>query len=168
MRKVISLIIHMQLICFILPAQVSVNHLLCENKTNPLGIDIMQPRFSWQLISDKRDVLQTAYEIRVSDGLSTLNNDKNLLWSTGKISSDQSVHVPYAGAALQSGKKYYWQVRVWDNLKNLSSWSKPSFWQMGLLNSSDWHAKWIEPGYVEDSIQRPSPYFRKKFIGIGV
>lgn len=163
MKKNIFLIIYLQLTCFIAPAQVRVDNLLCENKTNPLGIDIMQPRFSWQLISDKRNVMQTAYEIRVSGDLSALNNDKNIVWSTGKINSGQSVHVPYSGVSLQSGNKYYWQVRVWDNFKNLSSWSKPSYWQMGLLNPSNWQAKWIQAAYTEDSIQRPSAYFRKKF-----
>src|SRR6187549_3342419 len=86
-------------------AQVKVQHLLCENLTNPIGLDVQQPRFSWQLVSDQRNVSQTAYEIIVSSG-------KGTVWKSGKIMSDRSVHVPYAGAALQSGKKYTWQVRV--------------------------------------------------------
>ena len=99
MKKSIFLIIYLQLTCFVIPAQVGVDHLLCENKTNPLGVEIMQPRFTWQLISDKQNVMQTAYEIRVSNDLSAFNNDKNIVWSTGKIGSGQSVHVPYAGTA---------------------------------------------------------------------
>ncbi len=137
--------------------------LLCENMSNPIGIDIIQPHFSWQLISDRRDVKQTAYEVRVSNSAVSLAKGKNLLWSTGKVSSDQSVHVPYAGNVLQSGKKYFWQLRVWDNAGETSAWSEPAFWQMGLLQVSDWKAKWIEIGYVEDSVLRPIPLFRKQF-----
>src|SRR5687768_1720583 len=88
-------------------AQGKVQNLLTENLSNPTGINIRQPRFSWQLISDQRNVLQTAYEI-------TVTSEKSTIWKSGKIMSDQSVHVPYAGPALQSGKKYSWQVRVWD------------------------------------------------------
>ena len=88
----------------ICPAQLKVQNLLTKNLSNPVGIDSKQPRFSWQLISDKRNTLQTAYEIKVSV-------DKNAVWSSGKVSSDQSVQVPYKGSSLQSAKKYQWQVR---------------------------------------------------------
>ena len=80
-------------------AQVKVVNLLTENQTNPIGLDVLQPRFSWQLVSDQRNVSQTAYEIMVSSG-------KGTAWKSGKVMSGHSVHVPYAGAALQSGKKY--------------------------------------------------------------
>ncbi|MFC0771693.1 family 78 glycoside hydrolase catalytic domain [Terrimonas alba] len=140
----------------ICPAQLKVQNLLTENLSNPVGIDSKQPRFSWQLISDKRNTLQTAYEIKVSV-------DKNAVWSSGKVSSDQSVQVPYKGSSLQSAKKYQWQVRVWDNKGRVSGWSNPAFFQMALLDKADWKAKWIEVGYAEDSINRPAQYFRKQF-----
>jgi len=138
-------------------AQVQVQNLLTENESNPIGLDVAQPRFSWQLISAKRNVMQTAYEIRVApDG--KMNNS----WSTGKINSDQSVLVPYKGEALVSGKRYYWQVRVWDNSGKVSAWSSPAFWQEAFLSPSDWKAHWITPGFEEDNL-RASPLFRKEF-----
>jgi alpha-L-rhamnosidase len=93
-------------------AQVQVQHPLCENRSNPLGIDHHQPRFSWQLISGKRNAMQTAYELQVSSEASMAGK---ALWNSGKIMSDQSVFVAYAGPALESAKKYFWRVRVWDN-----------------------------------------------------
>ncbi|HEY4327467.1 MAG TPA: glycoside hydrolase family 78 protein [Mucilaginibacter sp.] len=138
-------------------AQVTVQHLLTENQTDPISIDALSPRFSWQLIAgNKRDVMQTAYEIKVK-------KNKDLVWSTGKITSDQSIYVSYKGEKLQAGQKYYWQVRVWDNSGKASEWSAPVSWKMGLLTQSDWKAKWITPGFVEDSVTRPSPLFRKEF-----
>jgi alpha-L-rhamnosidase len=161
MKKGVLFFILFQCVSIAAFAQLRVVNLLCENKTNPVSVEAKQPRLTWQLQSNGRNVLQTAYEIRVSEGGAP--NDKNALWSSGKVASDQSVLVPYAGSDLQSGKKYYWQVRVWDNAKNSSGWSTPASWQMGLLNAGDWKAKWISPGYTEDEKMRPSPYFRKTF-----
>ena len=146
--------------CF---AQINVQNLLCENKVNPLGIGIVQPQLTWMILSDQRNVVQTAYEIKVSEDIADFKKENKIVWSTGKIFSDQSVHIAYKGKALQSGRKYFWQVRVWDNKGNTSDWSSAAFWQMGLLSSSDWKAKWIEPGYTEDSIRRQSPLLRKQF-----
>lgn len=136
-------------------SQVKLQALLTENLTNPIGIDIQQPRFSWQLVSAKRNVAQSAYEIKVVSG-------KSSVWNSGKVTSDQSVHIRYGGTALQSGEKYNWQVRVWDNVGKVSAWSPVAFFQTALFNLSDWKAKWIEPGFAEEAT-RPSPYFRKKF-----
>src|SRR4051794_18741836 len=148
------------LACIVVTAQVQVTNLKVENLTNPLGIDQQQPHLSWQLQSSQRNIMQSAYEVRVSN-----NPDfkGSAVWSSGKVNSDQSVHVPYAGNQLQSGKRYYWEVRVWANGGNASDWSQPAYWQMGLLQPTDWQAQWIEAGYVEDSIMRPSPLLRKEF-----
>jgi len=140
-------------------SQVSVSHLLTENLTDPLCIDTKEPRFSWRLSSPDRIELQTAYEIRVTDR----PEGKAPVWSSGKVTSDQSVFVVYAGQTLQPGKKYFWQVRVWDNKGHSSGWSKTAWWQMGLLTPGDWKAQWIQPAVKEDPSQ-PSPLLRTTFM----
>lgn len=136
-------------------AQVTVRDLLCENLSEPIGIDAVNPRFSWQLAADKRNVMQTAFEINVYEG-------KKIVWNSGKVNSDRSVQITYAGKALESEKKYTWQVRVWDNDEKVSAWSETNTFRMALLAESDWTAKWIMPGYEEDAL-RASPLFRKLF-----
>lgn len=159
MKKVIFVFSLLQLATMAVFAQLRVTNLLCESKTNPVGVDMAQPRFTWQLESNNRNVMQSAYEIRVSaDAPPT---DKNTVWSTGKIASDASLFIPYGGSPLQSGKTYYWQVRVWDNQKGASAWSQPATWQMGLLQQSDWKASWI--GTDAAGSTKKSPYFRKSF-----
>ncbi len=148
--------------CITATAQVRVQSLRLENLSNPIGLDVAQPRFSWQLSGERRNILQTAYEIRVASNSNDLLFSKKLLWTSGKTQSEASVWVPYNGPALQSGKKYWWQLRVWDNAGNISDWSEPAFWQMGLLKETDWKAKWISLSAPEDSAQ-PSPMFRKEF-----
>ncbi len=161
MRKCI-LFLSIILITANMNAQEKLGNLLCENSTNPIGLDISQPRFSWVLNSDERSVLQTAYEIKVSLDKSP-SVSKNLVWQSGKQMSDQSVHVTYGGKALQPTKRYYWQVRIWDNEGNTSAWSEPAFFEMGMMNPAQWQAKWITAGYQEDSVLRPSPFFRRNF-----
>jgi alpha-L-rhamnosidase len=150
------------LVCLVTRAQVRVEHPRVENLTNPVGLDVVQPRFGWQLAAERRQVLQTAYEIQIAATLPDLTAGKKLLWTSGRTASNASVWVPYGGASLQSGKKYWWRVRVWDDLGKMSDWSEPAFWQMGLLNPEDWKAKWIGPSAPEEP-GLPSPVFRKEF-----
>ena len=163
MKKNYLLIILMQCVVLNTFSQTQIKTVWCENKINPVGVDTQQPSLSWEITGTGRRILQTAYEVRVSTSLAGIQKDKDLLWSSGKVSSDQSVHVKYNGSALTSGTNYYWQVRFWDNHSKASAWSAVSNWQMGLLNTTDWKAQWIEPGYTEDSMQRPSPLMRKVF-----
>ncbi|SOD93323.1 glycoside hydrolase family 78 protein [Spirosoma fluviale] len=143
-------------------AQVSVQNLLTENRTNPVGLDVSIPRFNWQLVTVKRNVLQTAYEIRVGTDVASATKGTN--WQSGRVASEQSVQVPYAGSALQPSQRYYWQVRVWDNTSaKPSAWSAPAYWQTGLMSAANWQAKWIQQGFPGDSVHSPSPLFRKAF-----
>ncbi|KAA9035645.1 Bacterial alpha-L-rhamnosidase [Ginsengibacter hankyongi] len=161
MKKFIGIILF-QCIGFLSFSQVNLKQLLCNNCTNPIGIGTSRVRFTWQLHSNKRNVMQSGYEIRVSESEPLLQQGKKLEWNSGKILSDQSVYVDYKGSPLQSNKKYYWQVRVWDNEGKLSDWSQPAFFQTAFFQTNDWKAKWIQPGFI-DSVGQPSPMFRKQF-----
>ena len=141
--------------------QTTIQSVYCEDLTNPIGLDLKEPRFSWILSSPTRNVMQTAYEIHVSKDPSTLS--KGDVWNSGKVQSDQSTYVSYKGAPLESGQKYFWQVKVWDNAGKSTAWSQPASWQMGLLNGGDWKAKWIQVSYHEEPTGQPSPLFRKDF-----
>ena len=73
----------------------------------------------------------------------TLAQDRADVWDSGRVESDQSVNVPYSGPAVESRRRYYWQVRVWDPQGQASPYSQASWWEMGLLSPQDWKAKWI-------------------------
>ncbi|HKB43057.1 MAG TPA: alpha-L-rhamnosidase N-terminal domain-containing protein, partial [Chitinophagaceae bacterium] len=140
--------------------KLSVYDLSCEHKINPLGIDAMQPRLSWKIKGTERNILQSAYSIRVAEGINF--SSKNIIWETGKVNTDESVLIPYSGKALQPGKRYYWQVKIWDNHNSESAWSDAGYWEMGLLKLEDWKANWIEP--VQDTARRmPALMVRKNF-----
>ena len=137
--------------------------LVCEYKTNPLGIDIVTPRLSWQLVSTGKDLMQSAYELRVSSSIAKLNSNK-LIWATGKVNSSQSVNIEYDGTALKSMQRVYWQVRVWDNKNKVSRWSKPAYWEMGILEPELWTASWITMKDEKNADGSwPAQYYRNEF-----
>jgi alpha-L-rhamnosidase len=129
-------------------SQLSVTNLRCEYKQNPVGVDAIKPRFSWELQSTQKNILQAAYRILVADDASLLRKNTGNIWDSKKITSKASIQVEYNGKPLQPTKKYFWQVMIWDNKGKISSWSGNATWEMGLLTTSDWNgAKWI--GYEE-------------------
>jgi len=141
-------------------------NLRCEYRENRLGIDVAKPRLSWVIADPKseisnlesqitRSVAQTAYQVLVASTPELLAKDQGDLWDSGKVESDQSIQVEYAGRPLESRMQCHWKVRVWTLTSDLrpltsSSWSNPAMWTMGLLKPDDWQAKWI-------GVRRPAP-----------
>ena len=125
----------------------------CEYRANPLGIDTRTPRFSWILQSDRnseRGQGQTAYHLLVASSERLLKPGKADLWDSGRVESDQSILIPYAGKPLVARQRCFWKVRVWDVNGRGSAWSATATWTMGLLSPEDWlPAQWI--GGASDS-----------------
>jgi alpha-L-rhamnosidase len=141
----------------------TISHLTCEYQTNPLGIDVLQPRLSWQMQSDQRGARQTAYQILVAPAEASLEAGTGLFWDSGRIESDHSIHVPYRGPVLTSGQRVYWKVRVWDEVGRKVE-SPTVWWEMGLLERTDWVAQWIgAPFFGGPRTTSPAPYLRKEF-----
>ena len=124
-------------------AAVTVGALRCEHLENPQGIDAPLPRLSWQLSAPEHDVRQSAYQVLVASDPAGLKAGTGDLWDSGKISSDASILVAYAGKPLTSHESCFWQVRVWDAAGKVSAWSKPAAWTTGILSPAEWHAQWI-------------------------
>ena len=135
--------------------------LTCEHKLNPVGIGTSTPRLSWIIQSTGRNVMQSAYSVQVATD--DRFPGRNLVWQSGKVESGESVLVQYAGNPLESGTRYYWRVKIWDNKGKETRWSQTASFETGLLTPDDWKAKWIE--IDKDTIRySPAPHFRKEFI----
>jgi alpha-L-rhamnosidase len=124
---------------------VEINHLRCEYHENPLGIDIIKPRLSWQMAEtsgkpEMRDQRQTAYQVLVASSEERLKLDQGDLWDSGKVESDQSLQIDYSGKPLTPHQFAYWKVKVWDAKDQLAVSKSPAFWTFGI---NDWQAKWI-------------------------
>lgn len=118
-------------------------NLKCEYQSNPLGVDSIRPRLAWWFESSRMNEIQTGYQILVATSKSNLTPKKADLWNSGRVASDQSVHVEYGGTALKSNIECFWQVRVWDRDGKASAWSRPARWTTGLFKPEDWKGKWI-------------------------
>jgi alpha-L-rhamnosidase len=155
--------------------------LRCEFLKNPLGIDQVKPRLSWKLQASVasgldpvpsgagrgpapsgtgRGLKQTAFQIKVASTEQAARYGLGDLWDSGKIDSDRSTGVAYAGQPLTSRRQCWWRVRVWDQSGNVSAWSEPALWTMGLLQASDWEAKWI--GFDGGDTTRPDDLERPR------
>ncbi len=142
---------------------------VAEQFKNPIGFYNKAPNFSWKLPVHAQVKSQHAYQIRVASSLKLLNN-KCDLWDTGKQNSSKSNWIAYKGKPLQSRQKVYWQVRYWNQNKKKSNWSTVNTFELGLLNNTDWQAKWTGLDTAKDSLKgvrnflvhRPQ-YLRKSF-----
>ncbi len=145
-------------------APLSVVALRTEYAVNPVGIDAREPRLGWQIRSERRGIVQAAYQVQVAARERSLLSGAGLVWDSGVVKSNASVHVAYAGPPLGSGRRYYWRTRVWDGAGRVSGWSQPAFWEMGLLQPADWRASWIEPDLPDDpKVSGPAPMLRREF-----
>ncbi len=148
-----------------------VGELTCEYQKNPLGVGTIRPRLGWVLSDEKseRGQYQTAFCIQVASSEQLLLSNKPDSWNSEKIHSIQSNNIIYNGKYLASGMSFYWRVKVWDKHNQVSGWSKISYWQMGLLNKTDWKGTWIGDTtglFSADSMRfkdNPAPIFRREF-----
>ncbi|XHR31029.1 MAG: glycoside hydrolase family 78 protein [Chthoniobacteraceae bacterium] len=121
----------------------TVEHLRCESRVNPTGIDITMPRMSWALQSAKRGASQSAYQILVASSREQLAQGKGNLWDSGKVASRETFNIEYAGVPLAAEQLCFWKVRTWNEKGEPSAWSAPASWLMGLLKPEEWQAQWI-------------------------
>ncbi|NDV83280.1 family 78 glycoside hydrolase catalytic domain [Bacteroides sp. 51] len=123
-------------------AGVRLEFLRVEQLTQPIGIDTETPRLSWRLTSGQQNVMQTAYHILVASSPELLAKNEGDLWDSGKVNSDASHLIPYAGTPMQSNLRCYWKVKSYTT-KGETAWSEPAEWIMGLLGETHWRGQWI-------------------------
>jgi alpha-L-rhamnosidase len=114
-----------------------------EYLDNPAGLDEPRPRLTWQAQSHERGQRQTAYRILVASDETQLGAGQGNLWDSGKVASDETVNIVYAGQPLGSRQSCFWKIKVWDVKGRESRWSQPTRWSLGLLKPEDWRAQWI-------------------------
>jgi hypothetical protein len=150
------------LFCTLSNAAVQPVRLECEARSNPLGIDTKQPRLSWALESAEKGQRQTAYRILVASKPELLQPGHADLWDSGEVVSEETLNIAYAGKALGSNQRCYWQVHTRDGAGAWTKGGSATEWTMGLLEPGDWQAGWITTP-SNALVPGPLPLFRKEF-----
>ncbi|MDR0541599.1 MAG: family 78 glycoside hydrolase catalytic domain, partial [Dysgonamonadaceae bacterium] len=151
--------------------KIFIDELTCEYLTDPLGIDMQQPRLAWKIKQTgkaKKGQLQTAYRILVASSPEKLAADEGDLWDSGNVQSGQSVQVVYKGKPLKSMQQCWWKVKIRNNHGELTAWSKPARFGIGVLSPSDWKGKWIgdQPDLkLKEYVKYVDAYYTKKEAG---
>lgn len=165
MAKVMSTLAALMMICF-LPTSgsaadaFSVTDLRCEGLVDPLGIDTATPRLSWRMTADYNGAAQTAYHVLCATSPKLLREGAADLWDSGRVETDQSQYVAYAGKKLERGTPCYWTVRIWNEKKDASNWGDTGSWTtFDMTSDSDWDAKWITQNYKGSAV----PWLRRSF-----
>lgn len=153
------IVIFIDVACF--AQDVTIKNLLCESANTPLAIDSKQPRLSWQLQSQQRNVSQAAYQILVASSPEKLKSNTGDLWNSKKQCSNNSILISYKGIPLKSTQACYWKVKIWTANGIESPWSNIASWSMGLLNKTDWQAKWIGFDSTFSSAEKPDDKFTR-------
>lgn len=132
-----------------------------EYLEDPLGIDIKHPRLGWNLTGDRKR--QAAFEIRAAHSPEELESGK-LVWDSGIVKSSRMQGHAYE-AGLGSRERVFWQVRVQDEQGSFGGWSEAAWFEAGLLDASDWTARWISGDYDPKPKERyPADEFRKQIL----
>ncbi len=142
-------------------AATTLGRLRCEYAENPLGMDVAQPRLSWVMESDTRAQTQTAYQVLVATAPEKLEAGQADLWDSGKVMSDRSIQVAYAGRPLVSRQRAHWKVLAWDKAGQPLA-SAPAWWEMGLLQPTEWQGQWI--GFRSESETAKAPLESARWI----
>ena len=146
---------------------VRLRDLRVEYRTNPIDIGTGTPRFSWKIEADDRGVKQSAYAIEVAlDG-----GFGSPLWQSGKVLSRESHLVRYgetpAAPSLESSKRYFWRVKVWDHRGAESPWSEAAFFETTLLGAGEWQAVFISAEDENAGARSAGTLLRKEFVVSG-
>ena len=127
-------------------------NLKTEHMDNPIGIDIIHPYVSWDAVGGKT---QVAYEVEACC-------DGTTIWNSGKVASSQTSAI--LDIALVSRQRIDWKVRLWDEKDEMGEWSETAHFEMGILDKSQFVAKWINPELECDpAVHKPASYLKTSF-----
>lgn len=140
-------------------ATIKIENLKCNNIIDPIGIEF--PTFSWKIISNSDKVVQQlAWEIEIASSKDKLLNNCVDIWKSGEIKSSDQFDIVPTYSQFDDSEMYWWRVRIRTNENELSDWSEPSSFIMGLNSPKSWKAEWIRKS---DKKESNLPLFRKVF-----
>ncbi|SHI30891.1 hypothetical protein [Algibacter luteus] len=122
-----QIVIYLWCLCSAAQA-IQVKDLKCESQSNPTGITLARPSFSWTFIGNDISQEQGGFRVMMATSIEKLKYPD--LWDTGPTSKSETGPYQYLGEPLKSGQKVYWRVTVWGNNRGVRH-SEPAWFEMG-------------------------------------
>jgi len=152
---------------------VYITNIKIDNVSKPLALKNQKPKLSWIVESNERRKKQASFRVLVSSSKEVLEKNEGDIWDSGKTNKEEN-YCYYNGKPLESFKKYFWKVKIWDEEDKDSIWSEISYFETGPLVKEDWKANWVSKkdlktfysggDYSTESFkQYYASYFRKTF-----
>ena len=147
---------------------IQIDHLQCDYRTNPLGIDEDKPHFFWTFKSVKRNQYQDFYRILVASSQELLDKNLGDIWDSKKTADSENINIAFHGSSLKPFTRYYWKVKTWMQSGLITPWSTSAFFETAFL-AEKWNGNWITdpvpvPIKEKDLYKaQPAPWFIKNF-----
>ena len=132
-----------------------IRNVRCENKNNPINVDVKQPRFSWQIVSEESNIFQVSFRILVK-------KEDIVCWDSGVVESKQTFGVLYSGEELESRAAYVYVIEaLLSNGERVHS--EENSFETVMFDYSEWQAKYIEPDKLPGLDSNPLDECREKW-----
>ena len=173
MRRIIPLLL-MAALFAACGNKVEITNLTVEMQDGSMPLATATPRFSWNYEATVDNVMQTSYHIIVASSEEKARRGEGDLWDSQTVDTSQMLYIPYAGTPLKSRDRCWWRVYTTVTYGAPASRrheetleSSIQYFELSLLDRSDWHARWIGRDYPDDKIEGhtevPARYLRHEF-----
>ncbi len=128
------------------PGDLLAQDLRVEGVAEPAGLDLLRPRFSWGLAArdpSARGLVQRGFELIGGTDRARVAAGQGARWAGSPAAGGQTLVVPTADLALDSHRRYWWAVRVFDAAGRPGVWSAPAAFLTGVLELARWPDRWI-------------------------
>ena len=151
--------------------KIELANLTVEMQDGSMPLATAEPRFSWNYASEAFNVKQVDYRIVVASSEENARKGIGDLWDSREASS-QMLYIPYEGKVLKSRDRCWWKVYTTVTLGDKGKRKKHlesdvQYFEISLLEPSDWHAHWIGRDYEDDVLKGhtriAARYLRKEF-----
>lgn len=136
----------------------TVTKLTVDYLQHPSGVS-GHPQFGWQLKSDRKNVIQTAYQIQIGKE----GDFSSPVFDSGKISSSQSAQIQTKEFQLEPLTSYAFRVKAWNNYDEVSAFSDPENFLTALTDNCQWKAPFITAEAPSDQTISKGTYVRGVF-----
>lgn len=137
-------------------SKVEITNLTVEMQDGSMPLATATPRFSWNYEARVDNVMQTSYRVIVASSEEKARRGEGDLWDSQSVDTSQMLYIPYAGKPLKSRDRCWWRVYTivtYGNGRCKKLKSPVQYFELSLLDRSDWRAHWIGRDYEDDKIE---------------